>query len=409
MQQPYCPSPIVRRARLGALFAFVTNGALLGSLLPRYPEVAAAFDLTTAQLGLVVAVFAVGATSAAHLPGWWLRRFGSRAVTTWGTWIMTGLFMLAGIATTRGAPGVWAFAACLFLAGVGDAIVDVSQNSQGLRVEEAFGRSLLSSMHAGWSAGAALGGALGALAATAALPLPTHLALAGVVSAVVVTLTGRLFLPDLPHENGSASREEAAVPPARLNTVVITFTPLVLIALGGFAVEDVGNNWAAYFLHTEVGLPIGQAGLGVATVLGAQFVGRVVGDRLIDALGPRVAVRASLLAVTAGMVVAAWAPHPELTFAGFALAGLGCAVSVPVAYAQANSLPHLAPHQGIAVVGWLMRFATLGMSPAVGLVGQAAGLRVALTGIAIVAVVGLAFSRTIRDTRRTRTQGIGGP
>jgi len=47
-------SPRPARAQRAALLAFVTNGALIGSLLPRYPEIAVALALSTAGLGLTV-------------------------------------------------------------------------------------------------------------------------------------------------------------------------------------------------------------------------------------------------------------------------------------------------------------------------------------------------------------------
>ena len=387
-----------RRARRGALLAFSTNGALIGSLLPRYPEVADAFSLTTAQLGFVVILFGLGAATTGSMPGWWLRRFGSRRVSTGATWLIAALTTGAGLATTLGPVGLWAFVPLMLLAGIGDGVTDVAQNSQGLRVQQVYGRSLLSSMHAGWSGGAALGGAAGALAARLGVPLPVHLAVAGLVCAVIVSWGATTFLPD---RGATVDDDTAATAPSAstLRALVLT-VPLTLIALGGFAVEDVGNNWSAYFLRTELHLDLGLAGLGVTTVLGAQLVGRLLGDRVIDRLGARLAVRLSLLAVAVGMLVAAWSPWPPLTFAGFALAGLGCAISVPIAFSEADRLPGLAPHQGLAMASWLMRVATLAVSPAVGIVGQTVGLRSALSLIAVVAVVGLLLTHRLRPQPR---------
>ena len=147
------PADALRGSR-SAMLAFVTNGALVGSLLPRYPEIADALDLSTARLGLVVVCFAVGAAMAGSLPQVPLRRFGTRRVTVAGTWGIAFALWLAALLVSFGPSATWWFAACLALAGFGDAIVDVSQNAQGLRVQQVLGRSVLSRMHAGWSAGA---------------------------------------------------------------------------------------------------------------------------------------------------------------------------------------------------------------------------------------------------------------
>ena len=52
-------------------------------------------------------------------------------------------------------------AVALFAGGACDALVDVAQNTHGLRVQRVYGRSIINSLHAVWSAGAVLGGADG--------------------------------------------------------------------------------------------------------------------------------------------------------------------------------------------------------------------------------------------------------
>ena len=70
-------------------------------------------------------------------------------------------------------------------------------------------------------------------------------------------------------------------------------------------------------------------------------------------------------------------------------------MTVPVAFAEADALPGLPAGRGLAIVGWAMRAATLGVSPAVGAVGGALGPSVALpfvvvpTTVAMIATVGL--------------------
>src|SRR5690625_595591 len=76
------------RARVAAMVAFATNGALAATLLARYAEVKEALGLDAGAFGIVVAGFTLGAAGAFHLPGAILRRFGSRWTTSAGTaWI----------------------------------------------------------------------------------------------------------------------------------------------------------------------------------------------------------------------------------------------------------------------------------------------------------------------------------
>ncbi len=56
--------------------------------------------------------------------------------------------LLAGLAPS------WAlFAGALFVVGALDSVVDVAQNTHGLRVQRLYGRSIINSFHAIWSLG----------------------------------------------------------------------------------------------------------------------------------------------------------------------------------------------------------------------------------------------------------------
>lgn len=379
MQQPRSN----RRARAATAVAFATNGALPASLLVRYAEVKDTLDVSAGVFGLLVAGFMVGAAVAFQAPGGFLRRFGSRWVTSFGTgWMALALSLAAG-GVAVGNP--WLFAIGLVLAGYGDAVVDVAQNSQGLRVQEAYGRSLLSSMHAGWSIGAAAGALVGTIAASAGVPLLIHIGAWGILCTLTMFWSSRSFLSDRADvtQDGDAAG-------ALGRRAMWLLAPLALVALAGITVEDVGNNWSAVLLATERGVSTSAAGIGLTVLLGAQFIGRIVGDRFIDRVGNTPALVTSLIVIAAGLITAAWAPWAALTLAGLALAGLGCAITVPLAFAGADALPGLKAHAGVTWVNWIMRAATITLTPAIGGITTLASLPVAITAVSLIALLALA-------------------
>lgn len=384
MQQP----PIDRRARGATLVAFATNGALPTTLLARYAEVKDMLGVDAGVFGLLVAGFMVGAAGAFQLPGWVLRRIGSRWTAFLGTaWVALAL-LAAAAGIVSGHP--WAFLVGLMFAGFGDAVVDVAQNSQGLRVQKAYGRSILSSMHAGWSIGAATGGLIGTAAASTGVPLVAHLGIWGILCTLVMGWSARAFLSDqvaAPSEETTGSLGSRAL---------WMLAPLALVALAGISVEDIGNNWSAVLLSTERGLSASAAGVGLSVLLGAQFVGRMLGDRFIDRAGKKAALITSLSLVTGGLLLTAWAPWVSATLLGLALAGLGCAVTVPLAFAGADALPGLKAHVGVTWVNWIMRVATIGLTPAIGGITTLASLPAAITAVSLLALLALAVQ--IRKT-----------
>ena len=414
-----------RRARWAVTAAFATNGALLGALIPHYPEAKATFGLDPAGFGLLVIALAVGGTLAGPLPAPILRRFGARRVMLAGSVAIALLTTAAGLvldvagagagaghgAGTAAAWLLWVFAGLVLASGVLDAVVDTAQNAQGLQVQTRLARPVLTTMHAGWSLGAAAGAGLGAAVISVGGPAALHLGLNGAVCVAVLLGVRRLFLAEAPADpvptddasDGASARPTPArsrVLPPRAALAALLLA--VVIAMAGFGVEEFGNAWATLFLITERGLDPAAAVLGASTLLGAQFVGRLAGDRTLAALGRRGALTAGLGAVVVGLGLAL-APLPEpvavpAAFAGLALAGLGCAVVVPVAYALGDEAPGLRPQTGLAVTSWCMRLAGVGLSPAVGALAGAVGLAPALTVFLGLAVVGAVLAARLPAT-----------
>lgn len=380
------PSRDLRRARIGATAAFATNGAVLGALLARYAEVKDLLGVGEAVFGLLVVGFGLGAVVAFGVPGALIRRLGTRAGTVVGTAsIALGLLVAAVGAELGSAP---LFLLGLVIAGASDPVVDVAQNAQGLQVQRAYGRSVLTSMHAGWSVGAAAGSAVSTLAATAQVPLGVHLAIWGALCTLLMAASGRWFLPDehpadaVGGESAAAADGAAGVSRRRYATgaaALRLLAPLMVLGMVGVSFEDFGMNWSAVLLSTERGVAVSAAGIGLSALLAAQFVGRLLGDRVLDAVGHRRAMIGSLVLAGVGMVLALWSPWAWSSVVGLMATGLGSAVIIPVTFARADVLPGLRPHSGVTWVSWSYRVTALALSPLIGVVAGATSLPAAGT------------------------------
>ncbi|MFF2833951.1 MFS transporter [Cellulosimicrobium cellulans] len=395
------PAPDVRRARVAVAALFLTNGALFANLVPRYPEIKAGLDLGNATYGLAVAAFPAGAITAGLAAAALVRRFGSARVAVAGTVLTATGLLLAGLA-----PALPLLVVALFAAGAMDAFTDVAQNAHGLRVQRRYGRSIINGFHALWSVGAVVGGGMAAAAIALDLPLGVHLAITGSLFAVVALVALRWCLPGLDGEasDGAATEAEASASPgapagtalsgagaaalartSRARTAAV-LAALVLVAVAGTLVEDAGSTWAAVYLSGSLGAPATTAAAGFVALVGAQFVGRLVGDRLVDRFGQRAVARTGGALVLLGTGLALAFPSVPGTIAGFAAAGFGVATLVPAAMQQADELPGLRAGTGLTLVSWLMRLGFLLSPPIVGLVADATSLR---TGLLVLPLAGL--------------------
>ncbi|MDM7830068.1 MFS transporter [Cellulomonas edaphi] len=391
------PDVALRRARVAVAGLFFTNGAIFANLFPEYPAIKAELGLSNAQYGAAIAAFPVGALLAGLAAGVLVRRFRSSRVAVAGTIVTGAGILLAGVSTT------WAMLATgLLVAGAMDAITDVAQNAHGLRVQRRYGRSILNSFHAVWSIGAVSGGLMGALAVSLGMSRAAHLAVSGLLFSLMALGCYRFLLPgpeDAEREEDGAST--AARPPMSRLALVVTMTALVVIAASGSIVEDSGSTWAAVYLSTSLDAPLSVAAFGFVALIGAQFVGRLLGDRLVDRFGQRAMARTGGALTAVGMGLALAVPSVPGTIVGFAAAGFGIATLVPAAMHGADSLPGLRPGTGLAVLSWLMRLGFLLSPPIVGLIADATSLRAGLLVVPVAGVLVVIASQVLDTTRRT--------
>jgi MFS family permease len=380
------------RARAAVALLFLTNGALFANLLPRYPAIMDELRLSNAEFGLAVAAFPLGALIAGLASGALIRRFRSSRVAVAGTILTSAGILCAGMAPS------WALlAAALFFAGAMDAVTDVAQNAHGLRVQRLYQRSIINSLHAVWSIGAVLGGLMGAAAAGLDLAPGIHLSISAAVFAALTLCCYRFLLPGPETDDADAASADAADgtaapdlgPSSAARGAAAKYGvlgALVLIATAGALVEDAGSSWSAIYLSDSLGAATTLAGFGFVALTGAQFVGRLLGDRLVDRFGQRTVARAGGVIAAVGMGTALAVPSVPGTILGFAAAGLGVATLVPAAMHAADELPGLRPGTGLTMVSWLMRVGFLVSPPVVGAIADAVSLR---AGLFVVPLAGL--------------------
>jgi MFS family permease len=390
------PDRATRRARLAVSALFLTNGALFANILPRYPEIKAALGLDNLGYGISVAAFPAGAIVAGLAAAVLIRRAGSARVAVIGT-VLTSLGLLSAAIAPSGA----LFAVALFLGGASDAITDVAQNAHGLRVQRRYGRSIINSFHAIWSIGAVIGGVMAAGAIALRLPVGIHLGISTAVFATVALIALRFCLPGRDDESAEAAPNGASAivrgrPSARTLVMLVALT---LIAMAGAVAEDVGNTWATLYLGQELGAAAAIAPLGFIALVGAQFIGRMLGDPLTDRFGQRAVARAGGLIAAAGMTVALLFPSVPGTIAGFAAVGFGIATLIPAAMHAADELPGLRAGAGLTVVSWLLRLGFLLSPPFIGFLAETEGLRAGLVVAPVAALVAVLLAGAL-DRRR---------
>ena len=367
----------LRRARFTSHVVFMANGVVLGSWAPRIPEVKAELGLSAGVLGVDLLALAVGALITMPMTGGWAGRVGSAAATR----ITAIAFFAAAVTIGLAFDAVTLFVA-LLLTGAGMGALDVSMNAQAVTVERAYGRSLMSGIHATFSLGALLGAGAGAAGAAWHVDLLVQLAVLCVVLLGVVLLLSGSMLPDPPGE---------AQEPGPL--LVRPRGPQVALAAAAFAVllcEGSAADWSAVYLRDGLGAGV-AAGAAFAAFSATMTIGRLVGDRALAGRPRRVVIRRFTLVAAVGLGLGL--AVAELTdgtvsvvaaVAGFGVLGAGLSLTFPALLAEAGA-GSARPAEAIGAVATGGYTGFLVGPPVIGAVAETAGLPAAMWLIPVLA------------------------
>jgi fucose permease len=263
-----------------------------------------------------------------------------------------------------------------------DAASDASQNSHGVGVQRVYGRSILQGIHGAWSVGGLAAAAVGALAASAGVPVAVHLAGLAVVLIVALLAVAPRFLPrSVADTRGNGERDAPPIRPAAMPRLLRVLAPIALLGMLCIFMGNGVTTWSAIYLTDDLRQPVGMAGTAFVGFMAAMVVGRFTNDRWIDRWGPTWVVRVGALVCTAGFVAVVLAVPlgsalPALL--GFAAVGYGSASMFPVMVAAAGTRPGIPAAHGIAISTWLVRLGLV-VSPAlIGVTADAFGLQVAM-------------------------------
>ncbi|WP_181764018.1 MFS transporter [Streptomyces albidus (ex Kaewkla and Franco 2022)] len=395
-----------RRARGAIAVVFAVNGGASGSFATSIPWIREHLDLTPGWLGLALVFLTVGASSAMPLCARLSHRYGPRRSLTWLSVLCCLALVLPPLA-----PGLPWLCVALFVYGCGLGLMDVAMNSQGVQIEERYGRSLMSGLHGMWSVGTLLGGTVGALAAHNGLDGRIHLALVAPVLTVTALVASRWAL-DVREESAAdpETGESGAEEPPRFALPGKGVLAVGLIGLCAVFAEGASMDWSGIYLRDVTDADPGLAAAAFTAFACTMAVARLVGDAVVRRMGPVRTVRASGLLAALGCALVVAAETSPLAITGFALIGVGVAVVVPLCFAAAGRIKTSAPGQAIAGVATLAYASGLAAPAAVGWIAEATSLRFSF-GLVTVLLLGLVFGAGVLRTQTTppaATAGAGG-
>jgi MFS family permease len=376
------------RGRWAVAAMFLVNGFIIGSWAPQIPLMLPRHSITEFTLGLLILAFGLGAVTAMVWTGRLINHYGSRTVTR--TFAIIASFGLAAIVLS---PSIPLAAIALFFTGACGGSMDVAMNANAVEVEKRLDKAIMSASHGFWSLGGFIGGGIGG-PIIQRLGAEGHAIFASAVSLAIVLIAMQYLISEPAHHEEDGPKPHYAWPKAPIVYI------LGLMALFSMVPEGAVLDWAALYLSKELGSSLSVSGLAFAFFAGTMAVMRFAGDGVRNRFGAVATMRWSAFIAAGGMLAGGMAPNDWFAIAAFAIAGLGIANTVPIAFSAAGNLPGFSAGAAISVVT-MMGYSGILLAPsAIGFVAEHIGFRITYIVLAgALVLVGLAASQVASADR----------
>ena len=379
------------RARVAIGCSFFIQGFVFATWCARIPELQQALALSEATLGTLLFMLPLGQFLSMLPNGLAIKRFGSRPMALLAGFLYPAV--LVGIGVARSLP---LLGALLFAAGIVANLSNTAINTQAVRLERRYRRSIMTLFHGMWSlaglAAVALNLALTALGVT----LRGHFLLTWATCWGLLLFSGGALIspgrPNAPKAEGPQSRGGWTWEPALLW--------LGIAAFGCMVCEGAVYDWSGVYMAKAIGVAKNYSSTAYLAYMCTMVPCRFVADAVVNRLGTLKVLLGSGLCLVAGLfgvVLSGFLPVGgwPCAVAGFALVGVGTSAVVPLCCSLAGKCRGVVPSVAIAEVSTIGFFGLLIAPPIIGHLADAWGLPAAFAAVTAVGALVPATARFV--------------
>ncbi len=347
--------------RAAVMLFFFCHGIIFSSWASRIPIIKEQLDLSEGQLGSLLLMIPVGQLLTMPLVGKLVNKYGSHRILSIGLFFYS--IMLVGIGL---APTFWTLAGVLMLFGTFSNMCNISTNTQGVLVENLYGRSIMTSFHGGWSIAGFFGALLGMWMIALDVPTWLHFSIAAFI-VIVMWLWASRNLVVAPE----GVEEQKATGFKMDRSLVI----LGIIGFCSMAVEGAMFDWSGVYFQEVVKVAKQNVVLGYTSFMIMMASGRFIGDKIIQKIGKKRTLQISGVLMFLGMGLSVLFPQMVPSMLAFMLVGVGVACNVPVVYSIAGRHKTIASGMAITMVSSISFLGFLLGPPLIGYIAELADLR----------------------------------
>jgi len=349
-----------RKIRRASSAFFFVSGFGYATWASRIPSLQQQLNLNEAELGAVLFALPLGLLLTMPLTAKLLARHSNNKIMMWGAIFFNLVLCLPGFTNT-----IWQLVVVLLCFGSSRNLLNISMNAHSVGVQKFYTKSIMTTFHGIWSLAGFAGAGIGYLMVSNNITPAYHLPAAG----IALTLVSIYFYPKtLLQQPIQEQRKPMFSLPDQ------SVLKYALICFACMACENIMYDWSIiYFEKTTLSLSSVAITAFVIYMI-SMTMGRLIGDKIVNAFGIVNILKYSGLLIFVGLLVSVVFPVNYVIFIGFAFVGVGVSCIVPLVFSLAgrnNTNSGLAV-ASISTVGYL---GFLVVPPLVGFLAQLTSLR----------------------------------
>ncbi|WP_017348255.1 MFS transporter [Pantoea sp. A4] len=367
------------------------------SWVTRTPAMRDTLHASTELMGLILFGFSCGSLFGVLSAGKVTHRFGIRTVMAAGfILLLMGLPVLAaGLALQSTALAFLGLA----LFGAGTGWIDISINIEGAAFEQSSGQTIMTTLHGFFSFGTLCGALLGMAMTALNISTALHFSLVFVVAVLMALMMWRQFPWSQPVEDEHAQQENYLTQvKAQLRDRRLLLLGVVILAMA--LAEGSANDWIPLLMIDGHNFGAAAGTLIYVGFTAGMTAGRFLGGFLVALFGRVWMLRASAASAAIGLALVIFSSHAWLAAAAVLFWGMGASLGFPLTISAAGEGKNSAVRVTIAAT--LGYIAFLVGPPALGFIGEHAGLRMAMLPVLIMVILALCCSTSARDEQQTQ-------
>jgi MFS family permease len=363
----------------------------------RIPDIKAHFQLDDGSLGPLLLLLPIGEFLSIFPNGYSVTRFGSKRMALLAGFLYPTLLICLGLATS-----VTQLALLLFLTGAIANLSNTAVNTQGVHLEQAYGRSIMALFHGMWSIAGLFAVAIATGLAFKHISTLTHFCGIALGAMLLLAFSGGALADDTPQ---TTTRPTSPATPQKQRHSW-RFTPAIcwlgIACFGCMACEGTVYNWSSIYMNEVLQTPIQWQGLAYLAYMCTMVTGRFIIDLIVNRLGLFRILFICASAITLGfllIVSASMLPFCAMPFTliGFAIVGCGTSAVVPLCCGLTGRCKEIPSGIAIAEISTIGFFGLLLAPPLTGLLSKNIGLPLAFLVMALISLpVPIAIHRLTR-------------